>query len=401
MIATPEELILEIKKGRIVIIVDDPKRENEGDFITAAATITPEKVNLITKYGRGLLCVAMPEQQLVKAGLKPMVDEREKNPLEADFFISCDYFKTKTGISAFERALTIKKLASKNINPSQFKKPGHIFPLRTKPEGVLERAGHTEAAYDLVRLAGFYPPVGVMCEIMRDDGKMARMPELIKTAKKLKMKIGTIRDLIKYRLTSSKLVERIVSDVYLPTRFGEFKLNLYKDIHNEYHVAIVKGNVAGKKNVVVRVHSSCFTGDLLHSLRCDCGEQFETALKIIEEEGSGVLLYLHQEGRGIGFENKIRAYHIQEKLNLNTLHANKKIGFKADLRDYGIGAQILKDLGLSSIKLLTNNPKKIVGIEGYGLKITKIMPLRIPPTKYNTSYLVTKKIKLGHRLDVI
>ncbi|MCS7184452.1 MAG: GTP cyclohydrolase II [bacterium] len=401
MTASVEELIEEVKKGNLVIIVDDPKRENEGDFITAAKTITPEKVNIMTKYGRGLLCVAMPDEQLKKAGLKPMVDEKEKNPFEADFFVSCDYVKTKTGISAFERAMTIRKLAQKNIKPEDFKRPGHIFPLRAKIEGVLERSGHTEAAYDLARLAGFYPPVGVMCEIMREDGKMARMRELKKIAKKLKIKIGSIADIIKYRLKTSKLIERIVSDVFLPTKFGNFKINLYKDIHNEYHVAIVKGNVYGKKNVLVRVHSSCFTGDLLHSLKCDCGEQLETALRMIEENGCGVLLYLHQEGRGIGFENKIRAYHIQEKLNLDTVEANKKIGYKPDLRDYGIGAQILKDLGLTSIKLLTNNPKKIVGIEGFGLKITKIIPIKMPPTKFNASYLITKKTKLGHKLDVV
>lgn len=390
--------IRDIKKGKIVIVVDDPSRENEGDFVCAAEKVTPEIINFMAKYGRGLICLPIVGERLDQLKIEQMV-ENPTEIKEANFTVSVDAKKgITTGISAYDRALTIKTVLNPKTKPEDLIKPGHIFPLRYREGGVLVRAGHTEAAVDLAKLAGLYP-AGVICEIMNEDGTMARLPQLIKIAKKFRLKIITIADLIEYRRRNEKLVKKLFN-VELPTKFGDFDLHLYEDIvTGEHHIALVKGNVEGKKNVLVRVHSSCTTGDIFHSLRCDCGDQLEKSLQIISEKGQGVFLYMHQEGRGIGLKNKIHAYKLQEK-GLDTVEANIKLGFPPDLRDYGIGAQILADLGLSTIQLLTNNPKKIVGLSGYGLKVTKRIPIEIPPTKSNKKYLETKKIKLGHLLKI-
>ncbi|OGS18696.1 MAG: bifunctional 3,4-dihydroxy-2-butanone 4-phosphate synthase/GTP cyclohydrolase II [Elusimicrobia bacterium RIFOXYA2_FULL_40_6] len=397
---TIPEAISDLKKGKIIIVVDDPGRENEGDLVCASETITPDKINFMAKHGRGLICVAVEGKRLDELKISPMVNNNQEAK-EAAFTVSVDAKKgTTTGISAQDRALTIKTILNPRIKPEDLIKPGHIFPLRYKEGGVLVRSGHTEASVDLSKLAGLSPS-GVICEIMNEDGTMARLPQLLKFSKKHKLKIITIADLIEYRRKNEKLVKMELF-TGLPTEHGDFCLYLYKDtIKKEYHIALVKGTVSGKKNILVRVHSSCFTGDVLHSLRCDCGQQLNKALKLIENEGSGVLLYMHQEGRGIGLVNKLKTYKLQDQ-GYDTVEANVKLGFKPDLRDYGIGAQILADLGLSTIRLLTNNPRKIAGIEGYGLEVIKRIPIEIKlHTKMGKKYLNTKKLKFGHLLSNI
>ncbi len=393
------EALKDIKKGKMIVIVDDPSRENEGDLVCAAETVTPALVNFMAMHGRGLICVPMLGEHLDALNIFPMVERPDKTK-EAAFTVSVDARKNvTTGISAQDRAHTIKTLIHPKTRPDDLSRPGHVFPLRYHEGGVLVRAGHTEAGVDCAKLAGL-SPAAVICEIMSEDGTMARMPELVKFAKKFKLKMISIKDLIEYRRKTEKLVKRVVSTV-LPTRHGNFTLHLFEDaVLHEYHVALVKGEVAGKKNVLVRVHSSCFTGDVLHSMRCDCGDQLQAALNKVEQEGQGVVLYMHQEGRGIGLANKLHSYALQDK-GLDTVEANQKLGFAPDLREYGIGAQILSDLGLSSIHLMTNNPRKIVGLEGYDLKISKRVPLEIKSNPSNLRYLKTKKKKLGHMLKVV
>jgi 3,4-dihydroxy 2-butanone 4-phosphate synthase/GTP cyclohydrolase II len=388
--------ISEIRDGKFVILVDDASRENEGDFVVAAEKITPEKINFMAKHGRGLICMPVIAKRLDELKLSPMVKENT-DPFSSAFTVSIDARdNVTTGISAFDRATTIKKVLDRKATPHDFTKPGHVFPLRAMEEGVLRRAGHTEASVDLARLAGLYP-AAVICEIMNEDGTMARVPQLIEMAKEHDIKIATIADLIRYRRKNEKLVQR-VTDTSLPSENGKFRLIAYKDvISGEVHLALVKGSVKGKKNVLVRVHSQCLTGDILHSKRCDCGEQLHKSLGLIGKSGCGVLLYMRQEGRGIGLLNKLKAYHLQDK-GLDTVEANKELGFDADLRDYGIGAQILADLGLTTIRLLTNNPTKIIGLEGHGLRIVERIPLEVKPNKINKKYLRTKKEKLGHLL---
>ncbi len=395
---TIPEALEDIKRGKMVIVVDDEDRENEGDLLMAAEKVTPQDINFMAKYGRGLICMPIEGKRLKELEIPLMVKENTDDK-ETAFTVSVDAKESDTGISAYERALTIKKILDPQTRPEDLIRPGHIFPLEARSGGVLKRAGHTEAAVDLARLADL-KPAGVICEIMSDDGTMARLPELSKFAQKHNLKIITIADLIAYRRKSEKLVN-CMTEVDMPSIHGHFKVYVYQDeINLEHHLAIVKGNPWKQKEpILVRVHSECLTGDVLDSLRCDCGAQLKAALRNIESEGVGVVLYMRQEGRGIGLINKLKAYKLQEE-GKDTVEANEILGFPADLRDYGIGAQILRDLGLEKIKLLTNNPKKIIGLKGYGLEVVERVSLEIEPNDYNYCYLGTKKEKLGHLLEI-
>lgn len=396
------DIVEDLKAGKMVIVVDDEDRENEGDLVMAASCVRPEDINFMVKFGRGLVCVPMEEDRLRFLELDPMlkntIQTNVEDPFKTAWMISVDAAKgVTTGISAYDRARAIEVLIDPKSNPEDLARPGHIFPLRSRRGGVLVRAGHTEASLDLMRLAGLYH-AGVICEIMNEDGSMARLPQLIEFAKKHGLKICTIASLIEYRRRKEKLVEAVV-ETKLPTRFGEFKLVVYKDKTNgQIHLALCMGSWSSE-SVLVRVHSECLTGDVFGSLRCDCGKQLEKAMEIISLEKKGVVLYMNQEGRGIGLVEKLRAYHLQDN-GLDTVEANEALGHKADLRDYGIGAQILVDLGVKQIRLLTNNPRKIVGLEGYGLKVSERVPLEIKPNAENYRYLKTKKEKLGHHIDI-
>ena len=398
MLSSISEAIEDIKAGRFIIIVDDESRENEGDVAIAAEKVTPEAINFMAKHGRGLICLPITGQRLDELGIPLMVTNNTSRYSTA-FTVSIEAKdKVTTGISAFDRAQTIKTVLDPNTKPSDIAQPGHIFPIRAKEGGVLVRAGHSEAITDLARLAGVYP-AGVICEVMDEDGTMARLPQLEATASRFDLKIITIVDLIAYRLRHEKLVQR-VAEARLPTAYGEFTAVAYKStVDAAEHVALVKGNISNDGPILVRVHSECLTGDVFGSLRCDCGAQIQMALESIAKEDRGVFLYMRQEGRGIGFHNKLRAYALQDQ-GMDTVEANIALGFGADLRDYGVGAQILADLGVHNIRLLTNNPKKVIGLESYGIRILETVPLIAPATPYNIRYLETKQKKLGHTLNL-
>ncbi len=396
------EIIEDLKKGLMVIVVDDEDRENEGDLVMAASSVKPADINFMAKFGRGLICVPMEEERLRFLELDPMLKNTlqvgNEDPFKTAWMISVDAGRgVTTGISAGDRSRTIEVLIASQSRPEDLVRPGHVFPLRSRRGGVLVRAGHTEASLDLMKLAGVYP-AGVICEIMNDDGSMARLPQLLEFSRKHNLKICSIAGLIEYRRRKEKLVEEVVQ-TKLPTKFGEFKLIVYRDKTNgQTHLALRMGSWQNE-SVLVRVHSECLTGDVFGSLRCDCGKQLEKAMEMIARETKGIILYMHQEGRGIGLVEKLRAYNLQDK-GMDTVEANEALGHKADLRDYGIGAQILVDLGVKQIRLLTNNPRKIVGLEGYGLKVTQRVPLEITPNQQNYKYLKTKKEKMGHQIDI-
>jgi len=402
MLNTISEILEDLKNGKMVIVVDDESRENEGDLIMAASFAKHEHINFMAKFGRGLICVPMEESRLDSLGLEPMLNERfptnQKDPFSTAWAMSVDAAKgVTTGISAHDRSRTIEVLLDPKAKPEDLIRPGHIFPLRARSGGVLVRAGHTEAAVDLMRLSGLYP-AGVICEIMNDDGTMSRMPELLDFAKKHNLKICSIANLIEFRRKSEKLIEK-VADAILPTEFGEFKLILYRDLTNKkVHTVLTMGEL-NEEPILVRVHSECLTGDVFGSMRCDCGKQLARAMQIISDNKRGVVLYMNQEGRGIGLVDKIRAYNLQDK-GMDTVEANEALGHKPDLRDYGIGAQILVDLGIKNIRLFTNNPRKIIGLEGYGLRVVERVSLEIEHNPANYKYLKTKKEKLGHDLNI-
>ena len=394
-----QEVVEDIKNGRMVVIVDDEDRENEGDLIMAASKVTPTDINFMARYGRGLICLPMEAEWMKRLGINPMVAQ-PKDSYKTAWAVSIDASEDiTTGISAHDRARTVSIASDPNSKSSDFIQPGHVFPLRAQEGGVLVRAGHTEACVDLMELAGV-SPVGIICEIMNDDGSMARTPELMKFAKDHGLKICSVAELIKFRMQSEKLVSRITETV-LPTEFGDFRLILYKSaVDDKHHLALVKGELSADVPALVRVHSECLTGDVFKSKRCDCGRQLEVAMRRIQKEGSGVILYMNQEGRGIGLPNKIKAYALQDR-GMDTVEANVALGFKPDLRDYGIGAQMLVDLGLRRIKILTNNPQKIVALEGYGLEIEERVAIEVSPNEASRKYLTTKKIKLGHYLEKV